>query len=121
MQTSSLQRFLEALCEVESAEGGAPLLLKVRYRQDSFEYDGSAPWSLDKITHEGVIDPGLGSGPVRYSEIETISVLPMLRGGHAVPLAELKFETLLKLVKSISEVEVLEDKIIFQHDQLKSR
>jgi len=74
----NLARFVASLQDAEYSTAASPFNLSVKYRGDDSVYFG---WPLPRgqyITSTGLQDPGFGSGPIEFSDIEWVSV-------HAVP------------------------------------
>ena len=75
LNIKGIKEFIERLHEVEyDSEWSGTLELQVRYVGDE---NYSRGWSLPKggyILQDGLRDPGFGSGPVKFQEIDSIRV-----------------------------------------------
>jgi hypothetical protein len=71
MGATNLESFLRRLSRLSD---GAPVDfdLSVKYRSDPDEYWGWLPPVGDYYTAIGIKDPGLGSGPVNFADIEYV-------------------------------------------------
>lgn len=78
MDAQRLRKFAEFLHRAEYAGDGPALWVTVTYAGASDQYDEWAPVRLEDITEDGIRDPGFGSGPIAYSDVEKVTV-------HAVP------------------------------------
>lgn len=107
--SSELPLFLRILCEVE--EEGAPLRVTVQYAGLSEPVEGTAPWGVEKLTSTGILDPGLGGGPVAYVDVQAVSVWCELRGGRKAPIAQATFDKLIAALGEFQSVDVTTDRL----------
>jgi hypothetical protein len=80
----AIQSFLQALMDADDAPG-VRLDVCVKYRNDRSVYEQWTPNRPDAFTEYGLRDPGFGSGPVNYSDIEWICVPAVPRGTSSLP------------------------------------
>jgi hypothetical protein len=110
MNTQTIRRFAYALADADAAQGPS-LVVRVKYRDNPSVYDEGAPWGRLKVQDDGISDPGFGSGPVLFSEIEWITVSreptrPVNIAGH-----KKKFDALVALCSAIDGVEINPDSV----------
>lgn len=74
MSRDSLNSMLRALCAIYERGQGPSASVHVRYRGDDAIYKEWAPRRQTDIKDDGVLDPGFGSGPVSYSDLELVEV-----------------------------------------------
>lgn len=74
MEIAGLISFLRALCTLYQRGEGASGRVRVRYSGDESEYLERAPPRQTDILEDGLLDPGFGSGPVCYSDLDSIEV-----------------------------------------------
>ena len=118
MKAQHMRKFVESLCRAEYAGDGPSLWVTVTYAGAAEQYDEWAPVRLEDITENGIRDPGFGSGPIAYSDVETVTV-------HAVPRPapnhifraesleqySIKYRTLCDLVESCEGIRIDDDGI----------
>lgn len=113
-----IKKFIECVYNSEMSDDGPPLWITVKYRTNEGSYDEWPPVSASSIADDGLHDPGFGSGPVSYSDIEEIVV-------HSVPKNRVesasytrKYEALIKGIKGLAGSVVLPDRVVFRANQL---
>lgn len=128
MGAKDARMFMEALHKADYSDQEAPLWITVKYRNSQAEYDEWSPVRLDIIKEEGMLDPGFGSGPVSYADIERVAIHSTPRpSGNYVYIAEMvdryraKFDMLLKLVSAINGACIYNDSLIFRLEDDKQR
>ncbi len=77
MSNIDLEVFLRALCEINLRSPEPAGSVMVRVFGDDFVYKQWAPIRQADIKSDGLLDPGLGSGPIDYSDIGQVSVHKM--------------------------------------------
>jgi hypothetical protein len=114
MNTDTIRRFVCALADADEAEGPS-LAVRVKYRNDPSVYNEGAPWGRMKVKEDHILDPGFGSGPVMFDEIERLSVARVPERTVDVPGHIKKFETLLILCLGIEGVFITPDSVVLEH------
>lgn len=105
MDSKTIQLFVQALVEADSASGSS-LVVSVKYRGDDSVYEEWAPNRSEIIGEDGLQDPGFGSGPVTYSEIERLSVPAVSpRLSTAIEYSK-KFDVLVSLTSGMPCVQI---------------
>lgn len=110
MNTQTIRRFACALVDADEAEGPS-LAVSVKYRNNPSSYDGGAPWGRTKIEEDRIQDPGFGSGPVSFEDIEWISVSRVPTRQVNVPGHIKKFDALVALCSEIEGVVITADSV----------
>lgn len=107
--------FVECLQAAEySVSDGCPLHLTVKYRADDAEYWG---WPLPRgnhVTATALLDPGFGSGPTNFSDIERVSVHSAPRGQAASAEYESKYVHFVESVRKLRNATVLLSCVTFE-------
>jgi hypothetical protein len=78
MSATNLEVFLRALSRI-SAESRTDLDLSVKYQAQSDVYWAWLPPLGEYFTSDGIRDPGLGSGPINFRDIEYLVLHPSHR------------------------------------------
>lgn len=115
MNTQAIRRFACALADADDAYGPS-LVVRVKYRNNPSVYDEGAPWGRLKVEEDRITDPGFGSGPVSFEDIEWISVArvptrPVNVSGHIK-----KFDALVSLCSGIEGVLITPDSVTLNLD-----
>lgn len=71
---SNLISLLRALNVSYERDDAAPNSVHVKYRGDERVYKERVPRRLSDITHSGLLDPGFGSGPIDFADLDYIEV-----------------------------------------------
>ncbi|WNH53212.1 hypothetical protein [Stenotrophomonas oahuensis] len=71
---SNLISLLKALNVSYERDDAAPNTGYVKYRGDERVYMEWVPRRLSDITHSGLLDPGFGSGPIDFPDLDYIEV-----------------------------------------------
>ena len=114
MEKASMQLFLEALHEAEYSIDGPALRVQVKYRGEALIYEEWPPVRPEAITRTGLLDPGFGSGPINYRDIECLVVPSVSRLAPESNDYARKFARLVALVATIPGAEVRPDAITFE-------
>jgi len=109
----AIQSFLQALMDADDAPG-VRLDVCVKYRNDRSVYEQWTPNRPDAFTEYGLRDPGFGSGPVNYSDIEWICVPAVPRGTSSLPGYSSKFDALIALCADMSAVTITRYEVTFR-------
>jgi hypothetical protein len=109
-----LVSFLLAIQKLEWSHEGPEFNITVKYCDDPHEYWGWAPPRGDYIIDTGIRDPGLGSGPVKFEDIEWITVHSEYRRGSSPKYHE-KYVRLHELVQNIPCVQLTNETIVFNN------
>jgi len=108
----AIQSFVQALMDADD-DPGSPLTVCIKYRNDRSVYEHWVPNKLDTFTAYGLRDPGFGSGPVNYSDIEWICVPAVPCWPRKLPEYAKKFEALVALCAGMSAVTITRDELTF--------
>lgn len=65
---------LRALCAIYERGQGPSASVHVRYRGDETTYKEWSPRRQTDIVDDGLLDPGFGSGPVYYVDLDLVEV-----------------------------------------------
>lgn len=112
---SDLKVLLSTLAAAWPRPGGYPLDVNVRYSLNDHVFREQAPAGAAAVTDLGLADPGFGSGPVSFDEIDEVEVLARPR--HATVQGEYlesycqTFDWVAGRVTSLDEVNVSESHI----------
>ena len=109
----TLTKFVGNLQDVEYSGEGPPFHLSVKYRGDNSVYVG---WPLPRgeyITSTGLRDPGFGSGPVEFSQIEWVSVHSAPQHHPSSPAYRAKFSQFIAAVQSLTGVSVTGEAVTY--------
>ncbi len=71
---SHLVRLLMALNASYERDDAAPNRVHVKYRGDECVYKEWVPRRISDITSSGLLDPGFGSGPIDFADMDYIEV-----------------------------------------------
>lgn len=71
---SNLIGLLRALSVSYERDDAAPNSVHVKCRGDEHVYMEWVPRRLSDITHSGLLDPGFGSGPIDFADLDYIEV-----------------------------------------------
>ena len=115
MNIQTLHAFIQSLQEIEHSTQDPQFNLSVKYFGDDFVYSG---WPLPRgeyITEKGLRDPGFGSGPVKFEDIEFITVHAVPRRGECTNEYREKFMTLLSKVQYLTQVMANTHEITFKN------
>ena len=115
MNIQTLHAFIQSLQEIEHSTQDTQFNLSVKYFGDDFVYSG---WPLPRgeyITEKGLRDPGFGSGPVKFEDIEFITVHAVPRRGECTNEYREKFMTLLSKVQYLTQVMANNHEITFKN------
>lgn len=115
MNTQAIRRFAYALADADDAQGPS-LVVRVKYRNIPSVYDEGAPWGRLKVEEEGIADPGFGSGPVWFKDIEWISVARVPTRPVNMPCHIKKFDALVSLCSGIEGVLITTDSVTLNLD-----
>lgn len=110
MNTQAIGRFAYALADADDAQGPS-LVVRVKYRNNPSVCDEGAPWGRLKVDEDRITDPGFGSGPVSFADIEWISVARVPKKPVNVPGHIKKFDTLVALCSGIEGVLITADSV----------
>lgn len=72
MIEGGLISFLRALCALQGREHVPAGNIHVKYSDEDFVYEQWVPQRETDIVSDGLLDPGLGSGPVYFSDIDLV-------------------------------------------------
>jgi len=108
MNTQAMRMFLFALVEADDADGPS-LVLRVKYRNRPSVHEEGAPWGRSKVQEDRIADPGFGSGPVSFDDIEWITVARVPSRQVNVAGHVRKFEALAALCSGIEGVVITPD------------
>jgi hypothetical protein len=114
-----LREFLSHLQTVEYSSEDSSLNLAVKYRSDETVYRG---WPMPRgsyITATGLRDPGFGSGPVEFCEIEWISVLSNPRHpAISVSSYQTQYLQFVDAVRLLKAVRVRPESVTYINDEV---
>lgn len=99
---NSLKKFIELIQETEfEVINSQSLNLEIKYSGDDKIYLGFPLPQGNYLTRNGILDPGFGSGPVNYKDIDIVRVLanPVKRD-NPIPNKEYNI-TYMKLAKKV--------------------
>ena len=74
MSYEPLMSLLSALQFIHVGATGPAGTVRVKYRGDATVYSEFAPLRQDDVGTAGMPDPGFGSGPVEYDDIEFVEI-----------------------------------------------
>lgn len=74
MSYEPLMSLLSALQLIHIGDAGPAGRVRVKYRGDATVYSEFAPLRQDDVGTAGMPDPGFGSGPVEYDDIEFVEI-----------------------------------------------
>lgn len=113
MDPQRLRRFAEALTRADRSRDGARLCVTVTYSGNPERYDEWAPLRMEDFLEDGIRDPGFGSGPIRYADIDALFVHASLNTppGYALSPEALetyanKYQMLLGLVRDMDDLRI---------------
>jgi hypothetical protein len=115
VNTQEIRRFAYALADADDAPGPS-LVVRVKYRSSPSVYDEGAPWGRSKVEEGRIEDPGFGSGPVAFDDIEWVSVSRVPTRPVNVPGHIRKFESLVALCSGIEGVLITADSVTLNLD-----
>lgn len=116
MFPEALRTFIQHLQEVEYATVGEQFHLSVKYRRDTRVYDERPLPRGDYITESGLRDPGFGSGPVEFEDIEFVAVHAAPRRGECTDEYRQKVAALRDRVRHLAHVSSDQNDLVFKNN-----
>ena len=104
--------FLRAIVNAETASGGG-LCVCVKYRGDRSVYDELSWLCEESIGMHGLADPGFGSGPVSYSDIDWLCVPAVSRWSSDASRYDRRFQALVAGCSDIPGVIISGSEVMF--------
>jgi hypothetical protein len=104
--------FLRAIVNAETASGGG-LGVCVKYRGDRSVYDELSWLCEESIGMHGLADPGFGSGPVSYSDIDWLCVPAVSRWSSDASRYDRSFQALVTGCSDIPGVIMIDTEVMF--------
>jgi hypothetical protein len=100
-----------------SEHDGPRLRIVVTYSESDESFEEWVPTTASKITSDGIADPGFGSGPVAYSEIERVFVYAEPKNSITPAEYARKFQLLRELTAELPHVRTHPDGLSFSRSE----
>jgi hypothetical protein len=110
VNVEAIRSFARALVEAD-ARPGPSLTVCVKYRSDRQVYEECAPVRLNLIGEDGVGDPGFGSRPVSYLDIEWLCVPAAPRPPRNVAFHAAKYDALVTLCRGLPGIVITQGEV----------
>jgi hypothetical protein len=111
-----LAHFARALQDAEYSDDAATLNVTVRYRHDDSDYMAFPFPRGEYILADGIRDPGFGSGPIAFSDVEWVRVERSPRHGPSTEAYRRKLEKLVAVTKDLQGVSLTDGAVLFRND-----
>lgn len=108
----AIRSFARALVEADTSPGAA-LTVCVKYCSDRRVYEEFAPVRQMLVGEDGIGDPGFGSGPVSYLDIEWLCAPAVPRPPRNVAFHAAKYGALVALCRDLPGVLITQDEVTF--------
>lgn len=114
---SHLIDLLSALNRTYERDEAAPNSVHVKYRGDDSVYKEWVPRRLSDITRNGLLDPGFGSGPISFDDLDCIEVRLVDWTAEKPHGGKRDFFDVIEAVEGKADLELSEGRVSWQRSQ----